>query len=69
MSKTEPEEVSRLLNLNHAARLLTVSRRTLERLIADGKFPHPVKINRSSRVLRSDVERYIDNCIKGRAHA
>jgi excisionase family DNA binding protein len=59
MSTENPAEVQHLLTLNQAASRLAVSRRTLERLIAEWKFPHPVKINHSSRVLLSDLEGYI----------
>jgi len=59
MPESKPAEVQHLLTLDEAAERLTVSRRTLERLIEEWKFPHPVKINRSSRVLRSDLDSYI----------
>lgn len=66
MSVPEPAEAQHLLTLNEAARRLTISRRTLERLIAEWKFPHPVKINRSSRVLLSDLNAYIAKMAAGR---
>jgi len=49
-----------LLTLPSAAQRLSISKRTLERLIASGAFPPPVKIGRSSRLLRSDLARYLD---------
>ncbi len=49
-----------LLTLQQAARWLAVSRRTLERLIAAGEFPYPLKIGRASRVLVQDVEAYLE---------
>ena len=49
-----------LLTLPQAAHDLSVSRRTLERLISAGIFPTPVKIGRSSRVLREDIANYLE---------
>ena len=49
-----------LLTLPQAAHDLSVSRRTLERLIAAGIFPTPVKIGRSSRVPREDLAVYLE---------
>lgn len=49
-----------LLTLPQAAHDLSVSRRTLERLIAAGIFPTPVKIGRSSRIPRVDLATYLD---------
>jgi len=67
MSQPQPEPVNHLLTLGEAAQRLTISRRTLERLIADREFPHPVKINRSSRVLLSDLESYLAKLVQRRA--
>ena len=49
-----------LITLNQAALALSISRRTLERLIAGGTFPVPVKIGRSSRVPREDIVTYLE---------
>jgi excisionase family DNA binding protein len=49
-----------LFTLPRAAQKLSVSKRTLERLIAGGAFPLPVKIGRSSRVMRADIANYLD---------
>jgi len=49
----------RLLTLVQAAQVLAISKRTLERLIASGEFPHPLKIGRSSRVSAEDVDSYL----------
>lgn len=44
------------------ANLLCISRRTLWRLIASGKFPKPIKFNRKLvRWDRRDVEDYINS--------
>lgn len=66
MSSHQPAEVYHLLTLPEAASRLTQSRRTLERMIADGRFPPPIKINTASRVLLSDVERYLAKRIEER---
>ena len=48
-----------LLTLKQAAQRLSISKRTLDRLISAGKFPRPLKIGRASRVLRNDVEKFL----------
>jgi excisionase family DNA binding protein len=48
----------RFLTLNEAAEMLTVSKRTIMREIARGRFPKPAKIGRSTRVSLADVETY-----------
>lgn len=49
-----------LYTLNQAAQSLAISKRTLERLIAGGSFPVPLKIGRSSRVPREDIADYLE---------
>lgn len=58
-----------LLTLNEAARRLSVCRRTLERLIAAGEFPRPVKVAGSTRVPVADVEAYVARLTRGRGAA
>ena len=55
-----------LFTLPRAAQKLSVSRRTLERLIASGAFPPPIKIGRSSRVMRTDIANYLDQLCRQR---
>jgi excisionase family DNA binding protein len=55
-----------LLTLPCAAQSLSISKRTLERLISSGVFPPPVKIGRSSRVPRSDLVRYLEQLCRER---
>jgi excisionase family DNA binding protein len=55
-----------LLTLPLAAQRLSISKRTLERLISSGAFPRPVKIGRSSRVPRNDLARYLDQLCRER---
>ncbi|MEM7628826.1 MAG: helix-turn-helix domain-containing protein [Planctomycetota bacterium] len=49
-----------MVSLAVAADLLAVSKRTLQRLIAAGEFPAPVKVGATSRVRLQDLERYIE---------
>lgn len=49
-----------LITLNQAALALSISKRTLERLIAGGAFPVPLKIGRSSRVPCEDIVNYLE---------
>jgi len=56
-----------LLTVPDAAKRLGVCRRSLERLIADGVFPRPVKLGRSSRVPVTDVERFVESLTRERA--
>lgn len=59
MSDTHLESV-RLLTLKEAADRLAISKRSLEREIASGRFPKPVKIGgRSVRVSLDTLRSYI----------
>ncbi len=42
-----------------AANMLSISTRTLYRLIAAGQFPQPIPIGGSKRVLISDIHNYL----------
>lgn len=55
----EQSAVGCLLTLQQAAQLLAVSKRTLERLIASGQFPAPMKIGRASRLAQDDVNGFL----------
>lgn len=57
---------SDLLTLPHAAAKLAISRRSLERLIARGEFPPPLKLGRASRVHRSDLANYLEQLRRAR---
>ncbi len=59
MSSENLAEISRLLTCKEVAARLRVCRRTLEREIAAGRFPRPVRIGRSVRIAESDVQAYI----------
>lgn len=49
-----------LLTYPETARALTISRRTLERMVSAGDFPQPLKVGGSSRFLRHDVTHYLE---------
>ena len=49
-----------MLTTTQVAARLTVSRRTLERLIAAGDFPPPLKIGRSSRFRPEDISTFFE---------
>ena len=49
-----------LLTLSQTAQSLSISKRTLNRLIAGGTFPAPLKIGRASRVAREDIAGYLE---------
>jgi len=49
-----------LFTLEQAAQSLAISKRTLERLIAGGVFPVPLKIGRSARVPREDIADFLE---------
>lgn len=55
-----------LLTLKQAAQRLAISKRTLERLIASGLFPAPLKIGRASRVTEIDVSSYLSQLLQER---
>lgn len=50
--------MSELLDIHEAARYLTVSERTVHRLVADGKLAKQ-KIRGGTRFRRSELERYL----------
>ena len=60
-------EAPSLLTLKQAAHDLAVCRRTLERLIARGEFPRPVKIAGASRILATDVIAYVQKLTEQRS--
>lgn len=60
LSASADAEGRLLLTLNQAALALAISKRTLERLIAGGAFPVPLKIGRSSRIPCEDLADYLE---------
>ena len=57
-----------LLTLSQTAQALSISKRTLNRLIAGGTFPAPLKIGRASRVAREDIASYLETLRRQRGH-
>ncbi len=49
-----------MLNLDEVAEILCVSRRTVERSIADGRLKK-TKIRNCARIMRQELDRYINN--------
>lgn len=66
MSSSDVTEVTHLLTIREASKRLTISVRTLERLIQARQFPEPVRINRTRRVLLSDLNGYLEKITKER---
>jgi excisionase family DNA binding protein len=60
------EKNPRLISINEAAKILDVCPRTIFRLIASGQMPAPIKVGRSSKMIRKEVEDYIDKLITER---
>ena len=54
------EDLGRLISLQHAARILEVSVRTVYRLIDEGEFPKPVKVRGCSRLPLAAVNAYLE---------
>lgn len=61
--RSEPESTNavgeRLVDLLQVAGILSVSKRSVQRLIASGALPQPVKVGHASRLYQSDVDRYL----------
>lgn len=64
---TRSSDPTRLLTFPQVAERYAMSRRTIERMIASGDFPKPVKIGRATRFLDSDIENHLQQ-LKRRAH-
>jgi excisionase family DNA binding protein len=62
----QDKDVDRLLPIGEVAERLSISVRGVYRLIAEGLFPEPVKVGRSSRVFVSDLNAYLDGLKRGR---
>ena len=57
---------SALMNVKELSTLLGVSVRTTWRLRSAGKLPSPIRIGRSVRWDRADIERWVDELKGGR---
>jgi len=58
-TKCEYDENDRMIAIKELEIFLGISRPTIYRLVAAGKFPKPIRIGRSTRWLWSEVDRYI----------
>ena len=56
--RAEPEPL--VITLAEAAALLHISMRTLERMIALGEFPRPIRVGKQRMYKRKSVERWLD---------
>ena len=55
-------ELAPLLTVQQAADSMAISKRTLEREIASGRFPQPIKIGeRSVRIRPEHIRAYLDS--------
>lgn len=63
---TDPKK---LITMDEAAGLLSISRRHLEREIAAGRFPRPLKIGRATRVPQTMLERYLSELTRAASTA
>lgn len=57
---TRPPTEVLLCSKQEAAASLSISKRTLDGLIANGAFPPPLKIGRASRISYADITHYLD---------
>lgn len=64
LAPTPPAPV--LLTYPETARALTISRRTLERMVSGGTFPQPLKVGGSSRFHRDDVANFLEQLRRAR---
>ena len=60
LSTPSQASLTALLTFEQAADELSVSRRTLARLVSRGEFPPPLKIGRSSRIHPDDLAAYLE---------
>ena len=60
---------NKLIKLPTVLQMTSLSRATIYRLIADGKFPKQIKLStRACAWVEKDVENWIDNCIHRTEH-
>ena len=53
-------EPKQLLDIREAASMLGICTRTMYRLIAAGELPGPVKVGRATRMVRTELDEYIE---------
>ena len=59
-SHTHSADPYQLISIDDAAELLAVCKRSVERRIAEGELPQPLKVGGSSRLRRKDIVAYIE---------
>jgi prophage regulatory protein len=61
MSLHSDERLDMMLTVKDVAELLSMSRRSVWRYVADGKLPQPLHLSRTMvRWRASDIQRYLD---------
>jgi excisionase family DNA binding protein len=61
MSQTEDPKIRSLtLDVKQVAHLLSVSRRTVYRLLDAGQIPKPLKLGGATRWRRTDIELFVE---------
>lgn len=69
MSKAATEStVEQLLSVDDVARVLSVSRRSVYRLVARGEISGPVQVGKCSRFPASEVQAYVERLMAARRH-
>jgi len=63
MEKEGPEMTDEVMTIPEVAEYLKVTRQTVHRLMKDGKIK-AFKIGRSTRIMRSEIERFIQGQIR-----
>ena len=61
-----PTPVKKLVSIPDAATMLSISRRTVWKMIACGDLPKPLRVRGSRRLKVSDIDEYIDKLSEGR---
>lgn len=69
VSSVPAADLPQLLTLPQAAQRLAICRRTLERMVARGEFPRPLRIAGATRVPASDVQSFIASLVAQRRSA
>jgi len=59
LAQTTQEKYDQLLDIKEVGRLLAVCPRTVDRMVAAGELPPPVKVRTASRWYLSDVNNYM----------
>lgn len=56
----DPKNMSLTLNVSEVAQLLSVSKRTIYRLLDSGLVPKPIKLGNATRWRRRDIELFVE---------